>query len=297
MNILVIFTGGTISSSESDGYFSPDEANNFRLIKMFTDKCPELEISFETAMPYYILSENINGHHINLLRDTVRDALSKNKYDGIIITHGTDTLAYTAAALSYMLCPDIPVVLVSSNYILDDERANGLDNFIAAVHFIKESPATGVYVAYANTSEMQTKEACRIYKGDLLLPHLPYSDSIFALQTNDRPTGDLTHKSLVNPSPVLRVFPYPGEVYPDIPDGIRAILLDTYHSGTLCTEDEGLKNFLSKARHNNTPVYLTGAENHTSYESTRVYNDLAINVLGYASPIAMYMRLWLLYSE
>ena len=74
-----------------------------------------------------------------------------NDYDGIIIAHGTDTLAYTTNMLSIMLSGiDIPVVMVSSNYILSDDRANGNDNFINAVFFISHSKYKGVYAIYRN---------------------------------------------------------------------------------------------------------------------------------------------------
>ena len=55
----------------------------------------------------------------------------KNAYDGVIITHGTDTLQYTAAFTGYIMAgAQIPIVLVSANYVLEDVRSNGVDNFI-----------------------------------------------------------------------------------------------------------------------------------------------------------------------
>ena len=51
-----------------------------------------------------------------------------------------------------------PVVLVSSNYPLDDVRANGLDNFCGAIDFLRQFPdAKGVYVANKNTGEALKK--------------------------------------------------------------------------------------------------------------------------------------------
>jgi len=70
---------------------------------------------------------------------TAIEAQHPEHYDGIIITHGTDTLAYTAAALSfYFNAIKIPILLVSSDYPLDDSKANGLDNFMCAVEFIRQ---------------------------------------------------------------------------------------------------------------------------------------------------------------
>ncbi|MDE5873082.1 MAG: asparaginase domain-containing protein [Lachnospiraceae bacterium] len=315
MNIFVIFTGGTISSSENDGYIGPNEENNYRLINEYRKRNPEKcdGISFSTAKPYYILSENLTGKHINLLADCIDEAVSSDTCDGIIVTHGTDTLQYTAAGLSYIYSDiNIPIVLVSSNYILGDSRANGYDNFSAAMDFIMSCHKTakknhrGIYVAYKNENE-----AAVIHHGARLLPHMSYSDKIYSVDNltaysdSKEPCKiDKTDMGFIfgdkprfsEHSPITFIRPYPGETYSLAPEYVHAILLDTYHSGTLCTDSNELRNMLFDAKSRNIPVFLTGAENRMGYESTKVYDELKINVLPKASPIAMYMKLWLLAS-
>ncbi len=372
MNILVIFTGGTISSSLNDGYIGPNEANNFKLIDSYKkcnpDKCSG--INFSTAMPYYILSENMTGRYINLLADCIDKALASNTLNGIIITHGTDTLQYTSAALSYIY-PDvkIPIVLVSSNYILGDSRANGTENFAAAVDFIlkcnrydfpiegiqnsndthvpyntNDIRHSGVYVSYKNKNESAV-----IHYGARLLAHMSYSDEIYSVdnivayhnkdrkndnysQTACNNISEKNHRVICDKkprftenSPVMFIRPYPGQKHDFVPEHVKAILLDTYHSGTLCTESAELRDMFLNAKSRNIPVFLTGAEsqagyertkrlyrcssnlssvpqgtcligNEVSYESTKAFKELSINVLPKASPIAMYMKLWLLTS-
>ena len=315
MNIFVIFTGGTISSSENDGYIGPNEENNYRLINEYRKRNPEKcdGISFSTAKPYYILSENLTGKHINLLADCIDEAVSSDTCDGIIITHGTDTLQYTAAGLSYIYSDiNIPIVLVSSNYILDDSRANGYDNFSEAIDFIMTCHKTakknhsGIYVSYKNENEPAV-----IHYGAKLLAHMSYSDKIYSVDNltaysdSEEPYkiskadvefifGDKPRFS--EHSPITFIRPYPGETYSLVPEYVQAILLDTYHSGTLCTDSSELRSMLFDAKSRNIPVFLTGAEKRTGYESTKVYDELKINVLPKASPIAMYMKLWLLAS-
>lgn len=343
MNIFVIFTGGTISSSKNDGYIGPNEKNNYRLINEYKKLNPEKcrNISFGTAKPYYILSENLTGTHINLLADCIDKALSSDTYDGIIVTHGTDTLQYMAVGLSYIYTEiNIPIVLVSSNYILDDSRANGYDNFSAAMDFItfchekdKKSAAvsaekyainniaakniasnntanhSGVYVSYKNENEPAV-----IHYGARLLSHTSYSDKIYSVDNltatdsinSTTATGNINKTDaefifgdkprFSEHSPVVYLRPYPGERYSLAPEYVRAILLDTYHSGTLCTDSTELKDMLLDAHSRNIPVFLTGAEKRTGYESTKAYDALNIKVLPKASPIAMYMKLWLLAS-
>lgn len=315
MNIFVIFTGGTISSSENGGYIGPNEENNYRLINEYRKRNPEKcdGISFSTAKPYYILSENLTGKHINLLADCIDKAVSSETCDGIIVTHGTDTLQYMAAGLSYIYPEiNIPIVLVSSNYILDDNRANGYDNFSAAVDFIMNCNKTanknhrGIYVAYKNENE-----AAVIHHGARLLPHMSYSDKIYSVDNLTAYSDSKEPCKISNAdvgfifgekprfselSPIIFLRSYPGETYSLAPEYVRAILLDTYHSGTLCTDSNELRNMLFDAKSRNIPVFLTGAEKRTGYESTKVYDELKINVLPKASPIAMYMKLWLLAS-
>lgn len=345
MNILVIFTGGTIGSQAVDGFITPAEEQRYMLLEEYRKISPchilyngvyaDAEGSdsrdtlyIQTEEPYQILSENLSGEYLNRLIACIRRGLD-DTYDGIIVTHGTDTLQYTAAALGYVFAnADIPIVMVSSNYILDDVRANGLDNFYYAVEFIKycmlEKTGSGVFVSYRNGEDRQL-----IHRATRLLPHAPYEDLVHSI--NNRYYGEfitdrfvfnadsvinlrdevtqpvnlpcLTDVTLSTLAPVLYIPALPGQSYPDIKPNIRAILLDTYHSGTLCTEAQGLKDFIRQAKTASKalPVFLTGAIGGTSnasensaYASTKAYKELGIQVLPKASPIAMYMKLWLL---
>ena len=136
MKILVIFTGGTIGSTVSGDYISTDGNKPYVILEKYNAQYPN-DIEWDTVSPYTILSENVTCKTYSVLYDTVKDALNK-EYDGIIITHGSDTLQYSAAFLSLVLGTDtVPVLLVSSNYVLEDERANGMDNFRCAVGFIE----------------------------------------------------------------------------------------------------------------------------------------------------------------
>lgn len=344
MNILVVFTGGTIGSQMIDGFIAPEENQRYMLLEEYrkiapyhilysgiyteakgSGSCDTLYIN--TEEPYQILSENLNGDYLNRLITCIKASLHGD-YDGIIITHGTDTLQYTSAALSYVFADaGIPIVMVSSNYVLDDAGANGLDNFYYAVEFIKycllEKTGNGVFVSYRNREDRQL-----IHRAARLLPHAPYDDLVHSIENRyygefiadrfvfnadgsislkNRTTQPaklpcLTDITLSPLSPVLYVRALPGQSYPDIKPHIRAILLDTYHSGTLCTESEELADFIRHATADQAlPVFLTGALGGLSkasgtpaYASTRAYKELGIQVLPKASPIAMYMKLWLL---
>ena len=175
MNILVIFTGGTIGSrlNEDEGVICAGHEAPYNLIENYVDNGT---VSFCTMEPYKILSENLAAGNIEMLVNLIQ--VHYKNYDGIIVTHGTDTLQYTAAALDIMFDnADIPIMLVSSNYVLTDDRANGQKNFNAAVSFIKDGVAKGVFVSYKNENEPVT-----FHKGRYIQASLSMDDRVRSLR-------------------------------------------------------------------------------------------------------------------
>ena len=85
--------------------------------------------------------------------------------------------------------------------------------------------------------------------------------------------------------------------YPQITQETKAVLFEGYHSGTLNTNGDELIKYCAEAEKCGVPVYLTGAEKGFFYESKLMFEKLKINVLPPASPIAMYMKLWMLKKD
>ena len=298
MKITVIFTGGTIACSNKNGALSPDGANSFTLIEMY--RAVDGSVEFETLSPYFILSENLGCEHWEKLSDCVKNVRGS---DGVIVTHGTDTLPYTAAYLGLKLglC-DIPVVLVSAAYPLSDSRSNGLDNFRGAVDFIRSGVGKGVFVSYKNSGEN-----VRLHRAASVLPHQPYSDSVLSLRDNyfaeivggevvlnpgfeEESFGDFSE---CKPNgKVLWLRAHPGIVYPPV-DGAKAVLLEGYHSGTLPTAREDFRSFCESASTAGVLLYLTGSEEGFDYESKQAFDELGINVLPPMSPVTAYVMLLL----
>ena len=297
MKILAVFTGGTISCSESGVVLSPDKGNSFLLLKSRPDVC------FDALMPYTILSENLGAEELELLYKTVSDNISKG-YDGIIVAHGTDTVQYSATylALRLGLCA-VPVVLVSANYPLSDSRSNGYDNFSAAVDFIAAKQGRGVFVSYRNSGG-----SSEIHRGGELLPHAAYSDDLYSMNGNIYGTMDgsnfVKNADYVENCPetgcdskprgrVLYLKAHPNMFYPTLTDEIKSVLLEGYHSGTLNTDSAELKSFCKAAKDKNIPVYLTGCTDGFNYESKSLFDDLNIKVLPPMSPVTAYVKLWI----
>jgi len=132
-NILMITTGGTIASKKTENGLapglSPEELLEY--IPAVRDIC-----YVDTLSVCNIDSTNVTPEHWKLMEQTIEDNYSS--YDGFVICHGTDTLAYTAAALSYMIqnSPK-PIVITGSqkpiNVDVTDAKTNLLDSFLYAV--------------------------------------------------------------------------------------------------------------------------------------------------------------------
>ena len=91
---------------------------------------------------------------------------------------------------------------------------------------------------------------------------------------------------------VLMVHAMPGLRYPKLGKDVRAVLLQAYHGGTFCVEDDNFRAFINNAMKFSIPVHLVGANPETDYDSCKEYEKLGIKVLEHLSPIYAYMRLW-----
>lgn len=304
MKLLFIFTGGTIGSVTVDGVISPAEGTPYLLLEKYSEKHP-VDFTYDTLVALNELSENFTGMHITKI---ITDVLAHAKdYDGIVITHGTDTLAYTASALGYALGNEsVPVCLVSSAYPLEDARENGVENLFGAISLLRLGTEKGVFVPYQNEKggEVTVHRATRL-SSPLAFLHQIYSvgDLPYGSVDGDgvfRKNPDFSEFSDALPSPewrslrershgILRIHPAPGMIYPPLPDVPRAVLFDTYHSGTIEGKGHAIHAFLRAAQKNGVPLFVTG---NATYESARIFDEYGVLRLP-ISPIAAYMKLWL----
>ena len=141
--ILIISTGGTFNCIQTDEGLLP-EFNENELRKRLQPVTAECELTFENLLN--IDSANIIPKHWKMIADCV------NKYyksqDGIVIIHGTDTLAYTSSMLSHMLKGiPIPVVITGSQLSIINPVADALENMRIAIYMAKNN-YPGVFVAF-----------------------------------------------------------------------------------------------------------------------------------------------------
>lgn len=138
--ILLLTTGGTISSRLMGEGLEPDPK---------LDLLPEsLKASYEVTVKSILNldSSNIQPEEWQLVAEEVFKA--KDSYDGIVISHGTDTMAYTSSVLTFMLLGiRIPVVLTGSQLPIDHPLTDGVDNLRTAFS-MAASGRGGIFLAF-----------------------------------------------------------------------------------------------------------------------------------------------------
>ena len=284
--ILLISTGGTIGSTVNAGTINTSNNAQLKLLQLFQQQDSHNDIEFDCRQPLQILSENLVPSVWQTLIHAIEAENLKN-YHGLIITHGTDTLAYTACVLSfYFHALNMPMLLVSSDYPLDDIRANGLKNFTCAVEYIRQAQPTGVFVPYQNHGqEMQLHLASR------LTSSLQLSSDFYSVQ--NKPFMIFKNKQFIKQfeiissditvslkpdfnANILLIKPYPALNYSNLNlQNVNAVLHDLYHSGTACVtnqwgEQYSLIEFLKRCKVEQIPVYLAPMiYSKNAYQSTR----------------------------
>lgn len=158
--LAILSTGGTIASKVDyrTGAVSPQFST-----KDILEAIPELGAiaKIKGKVVYSILSENMRAEYWRTLAAEVYNGI-KDGAEGIIVTHGTDTMGYTAAALSFMVRTPVPVVLVGSQRSSDRPSSDATMNAICAAKVAACSDlAEVVVVMHGSTSD----DYCHIHRG------------------------------------------------------------------------------------------------------------------------------------
>jgi glutamyl-tRNA(Gln) amidotransferase subunit D len=187
-SISILSTGGTIASRID--YRTGAVTSQFSAEDILR-AIPELEeiANYNCRMIYSILSENMRPAYWVELARAVYDEI-KNGADGIIITHGTDTMMYTAAALSFMIETPVPIVLVGSQRSADRPSSDNAMNAICAAAVATSDIAEVCVVMHGGTSD----DFCYIHRGTKVRKmHTSRRDAFQSI--NARPIGRVEYPS------------------------------------------------------------------------------------------------------
>ena len=188
-NVTILHTGGTVASKIS--YKTGAVAPNFtpeELVSML----PELKnmVNIKSRLISNIFSEDIRFYHYNIIAKEIEKEI-KLGTDGIIITHGTDTLALTSCALSFILENlNKPIIFVGAQRSSDRPSSDVAFNLISAVNFIIKSDFNEVGICmHSNSSDNSCfiLPACKTKK-----LHTSRRDAFKSI--NSKPIAEITNK-------------------------------------------------------------------------------------------------------
>lgn len=160
-NILILNTGGTISSIKAKHGYEPASGYVCPTLRQI----PALshpEMPNFTIQEYHPLldSSNMTVHDWNRIAQDIADAY--HQFDGFVIFHGTDTMAYTASALSFMLENlGKPVILTGSQIPLSEVRNDAVDNVITSLWLCAHEPIYEVCI-YFNQKLLRGNRAQKV---------------------------------------------------------------------------------------------------------------------------------------
>ena len=246
--ILLIATGGTIASVEGETGLEP-RIGAERLLSFVPEVAPLCAI--DTLSPINLDSTQIQPEHWVLLAGLIREQY--DRYDGFVICHGTDTMAYTAAALSYLVqgSPK-PIVLTGSQYPIDAANTDGRMNLADALAYACAPGSQAVSLCFggrviAGTRARKTRtksfdafasidfpELAKIRRGRILryLPPRTLTGPVFYDRINPRVM-------------LIKLIPgMPGVILEDLADRFDALVIESFGVGGL--PSGGRSDFLER---------------------------------------------------
>jgi len=186
--VAILSTGGTIASKVD--YRTGAVTSQFTAEDIL-NAIPELRkiANYRTKVVYSILSENMRAEYWITLARAIAEEIEKGA-DGIIVTHGTDTLGYTASALSFMIKTPVPIVLVGSQRSADRPSSDNAMNAICAASVAVSDIAEVSVVMHGTTSD----DYCLIHRGTRVRKmHTSRRDAFRSI--NAQPIGRIDYPS------------------------------------------------------------------------------------------------------
>ncbi|MEW6063119.1 MAG: Glu-tRNA(Gln) amidotransferase subunit GatD [Nanoarchaeota archaeon] len=184
--ISLLHTGGTIASKVD---YRTGAVTTATTPEEILEKFPELKkiANLRSRLVFQMFSEDFEPEHWQILAREIEKELKTS--DGVIVTHGTDTMHYTSAALSFML-QDLPkpVILVGSQRSSDRGSSDAFLNLICAARFIANSNYAGVAVCMHKS---MSDDYSYIHKGTKVRKlHTSRRDAFKSV--NDRPIAEVS---------------------------------------------------------------------------------------------------------
>ncbi len=216
-HIYIAYTGGTIGMQKSDhGYVPVSGFMQDQLKRMPEFHRPEMPLFTIHEYSPLIDSSDMTPADWQRIADDIRD--NYDNYDGFVILHGTDTMAYTASALSFMLENlDKPVIITGSQIPLAELRSDGQSNLLNSLHIAANYPINEVALFFNNKlirGNRSTKSHADGFDAFTSPNHPPLLEAGISIQVraaelDKKPEGPFTVHTITE-QPVAIIMMYPG---------------------------------------------------------------------------------------
>ncbi len=296
-NILLIYTGGTIGMMKD---FETGALKAFNFSKLL-QKIPELK-QLDCVVETISFENPIDSSNMNISKWVkIATIIEENyiKFDGFVVLHGSDTMSYSASALSFMLENLAkPVVFTGSQLPIGDLRTDAKENLITAIQIAslqqKGKPVINevcLYFEYklyrGNRTTKINAEHFKAFASPNYKPlaesgvHLNVNQELFLPKQNSKKL--IVHKVLEDNVVIVKMFPGINETVLNailtIPN-LKGIVLETYGSGNAPTDEwfiTALKKAVKKGLHIiNVTQCSGGSVNMGQYETSTTLKKIGI---------------------
>lgn len=248
-NILLITTGGTIASENHGNGLAPN-ISPADIIESIKDLLPPCHVDCLDLLR--LDSTNVQPEHWLLMAKTIRE--NYEKYDAFVLTHGTDTMAYTSAALSYLIQhPDRPIILTGSQKPLFAPVSDAKKNLVDSIRFACGDGVRGVFLVFAGRAILGTrakKTKSKSYEAfsSINYPEIALIDGSRILRYGTLPPEQAPvqfYDRLVPRVFLLKLIPgMDPDILDHIGDHYDAVVLETYGVGGVPFPEN--RNFMEK---------------------------------------------------
>ncbi|MFP3538654.1 asparaginase [Pseudomonas sp. SIMBA_021] len=250
-HVMVLYTGGTIGMQASADGLAPASGFDVRM-RAYLDSQPELVVPawrFREMAPL-IDSANMTPDYWQRLREAVVEAVEVQGCDSVLILHGTDTLAYSAAAMSFQLLGlRAPVVFTGSMLPAGVPDSDAWENLSGALLALGQGLAPGVHLHFHG--ELLAPTRCAKIRSFGRHPFAALKRNGGGARAEAIPAGlDYRQARQLAKVGVLPLFPGIGAELLDgvLDSGIQALVLECFGSGTGPSDNPAFLASLKRAQ-------------------------------------------------
>jgi len=262
--VLMVGTGGTLSAKIVNGAWKPGELNNEEILKL----TPELSqfVTLKSTNLLRIDSSNMQPEMWLTLAQIIYYDLPN--VDGVVVTHGTDTMQYSASALSFLIQNlNVPIVFTGSQVAPQEIGSDARKNLMDGVRVAVEGNIAESVIVF-NGKIFRGNRAKKLRELDFDAFMCVGMPPLGKVEQNVMLTGEQFKRG--NRKPVLmnkletdvallKIYPgfKPGIIDHMINEGIKGFVIEGYGAGNIPTEKRGLTGSIKNATNSGIPVVIT----------------------------------------